>query len=80
MKMGFQLDPIEIAEQIARDIPKQGWHLASYLDHYALPDFGTDAVALNPADRAVVVFVGSRAEAATVARAAREALDGEVSS
>jgi hypothetical protein len=77
-KEGFQLNPAEIAEQIHSDITRPGWHLRTLFDYYAHPDFDTGMMMVHdPVDRAVVVFVGSREEAAVVAGAARQALETE---
>ena len=73
---GFQLNPVKIAEQIHTDIVSPGWHLSTWFDAYAHPDFDTGMVMVHdPVDRAVVVFTGSRQEADAVARAARQALN-----
>lgn len=78
MAEGFQLDPVAIAERIRDDITTPGWHLSVSLDSYAHPDFNTGMMVVHdPVDRAVVVFVGSREEAAAVAGAAREALGAD---
>lgn len=77
MREGFQLNPAEIAEQIHRDVTKPGWHLSTYLDAYAHPDFNTGMMMVtDQVDRAVVVFVGSRDEANAVIGAAKQALGG----
>ncbi len=79
MREGFQLNPTEIAEQICRDLPtSRGWSLNAYPEHYARPDWDTGMmVVYDPVDRAVVVFVGTRAQAVAVMYAAREALGPE---
>ena len=77
-EMGFQLNPVGIAEQIHRDITTPGWHLSVSLDSYAHPDFETGMMVVHdPVDRAVVTFVGSRKEAETVVEAARKALGAD---
>lgn len=80
MEMGFQLNPLAIAQQIGRDLPAStGWSLHTYGDEYARPDFETGMVVHDRVDRAVVVFVGSRDEANAVLRAAQIALRGDES-
>lgn len=72
---GFQLNPGEIADHIHADVVKPGWHLRTYLDGYAHPDFRTGMIwEVDPVDRAVLVFVGSHEEARAVEKAVKRAL------
>ena len=75
MEAGFQLNPAEIAENIHADVVEGGWSLRTYADAFAHPDFNTGMTwVLDPVDRTVVVFVGSKAEASAVVDAAYKVL------
>ncbi len=72
---GFQLQPCEVVEQIARQIREPGSHLSEFLDAYSHPDFDTGMMMVSdPVDRAVVTFVGSREQAERVYQAVRDLL------
>jgi hypothetical protein len=78
---GFSLNPCEIAEHIGKALTKSGWELSTFFDTYAHADYDTGMMLVHdPVDSAVVVFVGSREQAAVVANAAREALPSKLES
>jgi hypothetical protein len=76
MPEGFQLRIGEIADNLVEDVSQRGWTgvLRIYTDSYKHPDKAGVAWVHTPVDLAVVTFVGTREQAAAVARAAEEAL------
>lgn len=77
MREGFQLDFVEIGENIRTDVAKakDDWSLRTYFDSFARPDFKTGMTWVHDlVDVAVVVFVGTREQAASMEAAVREVL------
>ena len=75
---GFQLDPAAIADEIHQDLVTPGSHLRVHLDGYARPDFNFGRTwQADPVDRALVMFVGTREQAAALADAAKSIMREE---